>query len=80
MNRVADMIEEAGITLDQLADSSKIDKRFLRLLLAGSYTPSPSERARIAEVLGASIDDIAWDHTIPVQHMRGNGPQTGRAT
>src|SRR5213594_2794030 len=34
----------------------------------------------IAAALGISVDEISWGHAVPVQHLRGNGPQTGRAT
>ena len=34
----------------------------------------------LAAALGVSTDDISWDHAVPVEHLRGNGPQTGRAT
>ena len=77
---VAELVQQAGITVDQLAVSSKVELRFLKLLLIGSYTASPSERERIAQALDVAIDDISWEHTVAVQHLRGNGPQTGRAT
>jgi transcriptional regulator with XRE-family HTH domain len=80
MKPLTDLIQETGLTLEQLVDSSGLEKRVVKLLLAGSYTPAPSERKRIAEALGVAVDDIAWGHTVQVQHLRGNGPQTGRAT
>jgi hypothetical protein len=80
MKPLAELLQEAGVTVDQLTDSSGLEKRVVKLLFAGSYTPSPSERKRIADALGVSIDAVAWGHTVPVQHLRGNGPQTGRAT
>jgi hypothetical protein len=80
MTPLAELIQAAGLTVDQLVDSSGLEKRVVKLLFAGSYTPSPSERQRIANALGVHVDAVAWGHTVAVQHLRGNGPQTGRAT
>ena len=80
MKLLAELLTEKGLSPEQLIEAANMEKRTVKLLLAGSYTPSPSERQRIAAALNVSIDDIAWGHTVPVQHLRGNGPQTGRAT
>ena len=37
-------------------------------------------RHPLAAALGVSTDDISCGHAVPVQHMRGNGPQCGRST
>ena len=47
-------------------------------IAAGNYTPSPTERQRLATALGVSIDDIAWGHAVQVDHLWGHGPQFGR--
>ena len=80
MKLLPDLLTEQGVSADQLIDAAGVEPRVMKLLLAGSYTPSPAERQRIAKALGVAVDDIAWGHTVPVQHLRGNGPQTGRAT
>ena len=80
MKSLPDLLQENGMSVDQFVDAAGLEPRVAKLLLAGSYTPSPSERQRIAAALGVSIDDIAWGHTVPVQHLRGNGPQSGRST
>jgi lambda repressor-like predicted transcriptional regulator len=80
MKLLAEVVAEAGMSLADLVAASGLEGRTLKLLLAGSYTPSPSERARIAAAVGLEVDDIAWGHTVPVQHLRGNGPQSGRST
>jgi hypothetical protein len=80
MKSLADLLQEQSLDIRQLVDSSGLETRVIKLLLAGSYTPSPGERKRIADALGVSVEDIAWGHTIPVQYLRGNGPQSGRST
>ena len=68
------------MSVDELVEASGEDSKVVALILAGSYTPSPSQRQRLADAVGMSKDDIAWGHTIEVQHLRGNGPQFGRST
>ena len=80
MKLLADLLVENGMNVEQLVSASGLELRVVKLLMAGSYTPSPSERKRISGALGVSVDDIAWGHTVPVQHLRGNGPQSGRST
>jgi len=80
MKPLADLLAENGMSVDQLVETSGLETRVVKLLLAGSYTPSPSERERVAGALGVEIGEVAWGHTVPVQHLRGNGPQSGRST
>jgi len=80
MKLLADALVENGMSMEQLVAASGLETPVVKLLLAGSYTPSPSERTRIAGALGLEVGEIAWGHTVPVQHLRGNGPQSGRST
>ncbi len=73
-------MEETGTTLDQLIAAAGLDRKLVKAIVSGNYTPSPFERQRLAAALGISVDEISWGHAVPVQHLRGNGPQTGRAT
>jgi len=79
MKPLAVYIEEKGTTLDQLVAASGLVK-LVKAIVEGYYTPSPSQRQRLAAVVGVAVVEIAWDHSIPVQHLRGNGPQSGRST
>jgi len=80
MKTIGEHLQHAGMSVDTLTTASKIERRVMKLLLVGSYTASPSERKRLADALGVAVEDVDWGHTVPVQHLRGNGPQTGRAT
>jgi len=73
-------MEEMGISVDQLVATAGLDAKLVAAIVSGNYTPSPSERQRLAAALGLTKDEISWDHAIPVQHLRGNGPQSGRST
>ena len=80
MKPLARCMEETGTTLDQLIAAAGLDRKLVKAIVNGNYTPSPFERQRLAAALGISVDEISWGHAVPVQHLRGNGPQTGRAT
>ena len=80
MKALAQHLEEMGVTVEQLIASAKLDAKLVKAIVSGNYTPSPFERKRLAEALGISIEDVSWGHAVPVEHLRGNGPQTGRAT
>ena len=80
MKPIARYMEETGISVDQLVTATGLDAKLVKAIVSGNYTPSPSQRQRLAAALSVSTDDISWEHTVPVQHMRGNGPQSGRST
>jgi transcriptional regulator with XRE-family HTH domain len=71
-------MEESGTTLEQLVETSGLEAKLVKAIAAGNYTPSPTERQRLASALGVSVDDIAWGHAVPVDHLWGHGPQFGR--
>ena len=80
MKPLAHYLEETGTSIDQLVEASGLEAKLVRAIASGNYNPSPSERQRLAAALGVSTSDIAWGHAVPVQHLRGNGPQSGRST
>jgi transcriptional regulator with XRE-family HTH domain len=80
MKPIVHYLEQMGMTLDQLVSASKLDVKLVTAIVTGNYTPSPSQRELIAAALGVSKDEISWGHTVPVEHLRGNGPQVGRST
>ena len=73
-------LEEKGMSVDQLIESSGLEKKRVQAIVSGNYTASPSERQRLAAAVGVSRDEIAWGHSVQVKHLRGNGPQSGRST
>ena len=59
---------------EQLAAQAGLDVGRATAILMSRWTPSPAERQRIAAALGTSIDEIAWGHATPIQHLYGHGP------
>ena len=80
MKTVSAWLEERGMNLDQLVAASGLDSNRVKAIAGGNYTASPADRKRVASALGVPIEEIVWDHSIDVQHLRGNGPQSGRST
>lgn len=68
-----------GLTTAQLAERANLDERRVRAICEGRWTPSPTERDRIAAIFGLTRDEIAWGHKTEVSHVYGHGPQFGRS-
>ena len=71
---VADWCLERQISLDQLTHRCALDTERVMAIALGRWTPSPDERQEIAAALGIEIDDVAWGHVTPIQHLYGHGP------
>lgn len=71
---VHDHCKQKGVSLLELAERSGLELLRVRAIYLGRWTPSPQERSQIAEVLEVEIDDVAWGHQTPIQHIYGHGP------
>ena len=80
MKPIARVMEETGVTFADLVAATKLDSKLVKAIVSGNYIPSPAQRKSLADALGVAASEIAWDHAVSVQHLRGNGPQCGRST
>jgi len=71
---VADLCREQSITITELAQRSGLDDGRVTAIALGRWTPSPAERQKISAVFGVAVDQIAWGHKTPIQHLYGHGP------
>ncbi len=71
---VTKLCHEQQLTLEQLVAQSGVDEHRIVAILMGRWTPSLSDRDKIAKTLGVSRDDITWGHQTPIQHIYGIGP------
>ncbi len=71
---VTALCHEQQLTLEQLVEQSGVDEHRIVAILMGRWTPSPSDRNKIANALGVARDDITWGHQTPIQHIYGIGP------
>ena len=74
LRSVSDLCAEFKIDVKALAERSGLDEGRAAAIVLGRWTPSPSERDRIAGVFGLTRDQIAWGHKTPIQHIYGHGP------
>ena len=79
LKTVAQLCSEHGIDAGQLAERTGLDEKRVLAIVQGRWTPSPSERDRIAAVFGLKREQIAWSHTAQISHIHGHGPQFGRS-
>jgi transcriptional regulator with XRE-family HTH domain len=64
--------EQCGLSVAELAARSGLDGERTLAILESRWTPSPAERLKLATALGVEVDEIAWGHGTPVQHLWGN--------
>ena len=65
------LCQQKGVSLLSLAERSGVDLTRLRAIYLGRWTPSANQPAKISEALGTPKDDIAWQHSTPVEHFYG---------
>jgi hypothetical protein len=71
---VADLCRELEIDVAELSQRSGLDESRVLAIVLGRWTPSPAERQKIAAVFNVPVDQIAWGHKTPIQHLYGHGP------
>jgi transcriptional regulator with XRE-family HTH domain len=71
---IADLCRDHQIALPELVSRSGVEESRVAAIALGRWTPSPSERQRIAAVFGVAVGDISWGHKTPIQHLYGHGP------
>ena len=62
------------MTTQQLAEKAGLDENRVLAIALGRWTPSPSEREKVAAAFGLTREQIAWGHKTPIQHIYGSGP------
>ncbi len=71
---VVELCQQQDVTLAQLVERTQLEEDRLVAIMLGRWTPSPTERQRVASALGVTVGDISWGHKTPIQHIYGHGP------
>jgi transcriptional regulator with XRE-family HTH domain len=71
---VADLCRSRDLTVAQLAERAILEESRVLAIVLGRWTPSPTERQKIATVFAVAPNEIAWGHKTPIQHLYGHGP------
>jgi transcriptional regulator with XRE-family HTH domain len=79
LHTIDELCAQLHLTPQQVAERAGLDERRVQAIVAGRWTPSPSERDRVAAVFGMTREQIAWGHRTSVAHIYGHGPQFGRS-
>jgi ribosome-binding protein aMBF1 (putative translation factor) len=70
MRTVEHLLEQTGLSIDELASRAKIDVERAEAIADGRWTPSPKERERIAAAFGVPLAEISWGHTMNPRNVR----------
>jgi transcriptional regulator with XRE-family HTH domain len=71
---VAELCQQQQITVAQLAQRAGLEEGRVKAIYLGRWTPTPGERQKIAAALQLAVEEIAWGHKTPIQHLYGHGP------
>ena len=71
---VAELCQQHKLSIEQLTERSGLEQGRVTAIVMGRWTPSPNERSKIATVFDVTVEDIAWGHKTPIQHIYGHGP------
>ncbi len=71
---VWDLCELQKISVVDLVQKTGLDDTRVTAIILGRWTPSPTERQKIAAAFSLTVEEIAWGHKTPVQHLYGHGP------
>jgi hypothetical protein len=71
---VADLCRDQQLDVRQLSERGGLEESRTLAIVLGRWTPSPVERQKIAAVFDVAVDQIAWGHKTPIQHLYGHGP------
>jgi transcriptional regulator with XRE-family HTH domain len=70
MRTVEHLIEQTGLTYQQIAERGTLDVERVAAIAEGRWTPSPDERQRIATAFGVPVEEISWGHTMNPRSIR----------
>ena len=63
-------LAERMLSIQQLAEDAQIPEKRLEAIAMGRWTPSPTDRRRIAEALQIPVDNVIWGHTMDPRNIR----------
>jgi hypothetical protein len=70
MKTVEYLLDELDINLADLAQRAGLELGRTLAIADGRWTPSPSEREKLAAALGLPVAEISWGHTMSPRNVR----------
>jgi len=71
---IDELCAQHQINVKQLAEKAGLDEQRVLAIVLGRWTPSPTERDKVAAVFGLTREQMSWGHKTPIQHIYGHGP------
>jgi hypothetical protein len=71
---VDELCREHRLDYKQLAERAGLEEARVLAIVLGRWTPSPTERDKVAAAFGLTRDQVLWGHKTPIQHIYGSGP------
>lgn len=71
---IVELCQARGWSAERLAQECGLDPMRVQAIYQARWTPSPSERQRIAAAFQVTVEAISWGHATPIQHIYGHGP------
>jgi transcriptional regulator with XRE-family HTH domain len=70
MKTIDALLEEMAISFDELSARAGLPLERVAAIANGRWTPSPSERERLAAALGVTVETVSWGHTMNPRNVR----------
>jgi hypothetical protein len=70
MRTVDALMDDLQLTVEDLAEKSLLAPDRVAAIAHGRWTPSPTERVKIAGSFELEIGDISWGHTLDPRNIR----------
>ncbi len=70
MKTVDYLLEAADWAVEDLAERAGLTTERAEAIALGRWTPSPSERQRIAVAFGVATEEVSWGHTMDPRNVR----------
>ena len=64
------LLENKQWSLANLAEQTKMPESRLEAIADGRWTPSPSDRKRIAAAFEIDVEEIVWGHNLDPRNVR----------
>lgn len=64
------LFEESNLSVQELAQEAQLAESRLLDILKGRWTPSPTDREKIAAALGVAAEAISWGHSMAPRNVR----------
>ena len=70
MRTVDHLLEQTGLSVEEIAERSGLAFERVAAIAEGRWTPSPDERDRIAAAFDVPVAEVSWGHSMNPRNIR----------